>query len=187
MPPPASETVEEGGRHWSRDVYEAMGAEGIRYVATVPDGGLTRLLERCEADEAMRVVTLTTEEEGVALLAGAWLGGERGALLMQSSGVGNCINMLSLPRVCRIPCVLLITMRGVWGEFNPWQVPMGRAVRPALEAIGVAVYEPDHADRVGDTFRNASRQALHTGSSVAVLIGQRIVGSKDFERRKANG
>ncbi|NNF29647.1 MAG: phosphonopyruvate decarboxylase [Gemmatimonadetes bacterium] len=179
--------MEERTRDWSRDVYEVMGAEGIRYVATVPDGGLTRLLQRCQADEAKRVVTLTTEEEGVAFLAGAWLGGERGALLMQSSGVGNCINMLSLPRVCRIPCVLLITMRGVWGEFNPWQVPMGRAVRPALEAMNVVVYEPDGADDVGDAFRAASRHAHHTGSTAAVLIGQRIVGSKDFERREADG
>lgn len=157
-----------------------MGAEGIRYVVTVPDGGLTRLLQRCEADDATRVVTLTTEEEGVAFLAGAWLGGERGALLMQSSGVGNCINMLTLPHVCRIPCLLLVTMRGVWGEFNPWQVPMGRAVRPALEAVGVAVHEPRSADQVGEAFRSASRQALHTGATAAVLVDQRIVGSKDF-------
>ena len=41
-------------------------------------------------------VVLTTEEEGIGYLAGAWLGGERGALLMQSSGVGNCINTLGI-------------------------------------------------------------------------------------------
>jgi hypothetical protein len=70
---------------------------------------------------------LTTEEEGIALAAGAWLGGQRAVLLMQSSGVGNCINMLSLPVNCRMPFLTLVTMRGEWGEFNPWQVPMGTA------------------------------------------------------------
>ena len=78
---------------------------------------------------------LTTEEEGIALAAGAWLGGQRSVLLMQSSGVGNCINMLSLSAICRFPLLMLVTMRGEWAEFNPWQVPMGRATQPALEAM----------------------------------------------------
>ena len=71
---------------------------------------------------------IADQEEGIGLLAGAWLGGERGALLMQSSGVGNCINAIaSIARACEFPLVLLITMRGEQGEGNPWQVPMGRA------------------------------------------------------------
>jgi sulfopyruvate decarboxylase TPP-binding subunit len=99
----------------------------------------------------MRAVVLTTEEEGVALLAGAWLGGQRGALLMQSSGVGNCINMLSLPKICRLPLLMIVTMRGEWGEFNPWQVPMGRATPAVLELSGVLCFRaetPEHAGRI---------------------------------------
>ncbi len=60
------------------------------------------------------------------MLAGAWLGGVRGVLLMQSSGVGNCVNLLSLVQECRFPLLMIVTMRGEWGETNPWQVPMGR-------------------------------------------------------------
>ena len=95
----------------------------MRQVAYVPDAGHTRLIERVHAAPAMTPVVLTTEEEGVALCAGAWLGGERSVLLMQSSGVGNCINMLSLIRLGRFPFLTLVTMRGEWGEVNPWQVP----------------------------------------------------------------
>jgi sulfopyruvate decarboxylase TPP-binding subunit len=91
-------------------------------------------------------VPLTTEEEGVALLAGAWLGGERGVLLMQSSGVGNCINMLSLTQACRFPLTMLVAMRGEWGEFNPWQVPMGTHTQAALELCNVVVYRVDRAE-----------------------------------------
>ena len=82
-------------------------------------------------------IPLTTEEEGVALLAGADLGGARGVLLMQSSGVGNCINMLSLIAGSRFPFLTLVSMRGDYGEGNPWQYPMGQAVQPVLEAMGV--------------------------------------------------
>ena len=112
---------------WPDEIYRVLKDAGIRQVAMVPDAGHSRLIRSFEADPDTRVVTLTTEEEGVALLAGAWLGGERGVLLMQSSGVGNCINMLSLPMSCRFPLLMIVTMRGDWGEFNPWQIPMGQA------------------------------------------------------------
>src|SRR5258705_2995071 len=85
----------------------------------------------------MRAVPLTTEEEGVALLAGAWAGGQRGVLLMQSSGVGNCVNMFSLTQIFRFPFLTLVTMRGEWGEFNPWQVPMGTSTAGGVVLFGV--------------------------------------------------
>ena len=87
---------------WCDDVFKVLKIERIRHVTTVPDGGLTALLEKCQADPYTNVVTLTTEEEGVAFACGAWMGGERSVLCIQSSGVGNCINMLSLPRTCSI-------------------------------------------------------------------------------------
>ncbi len=80
------------------------------------------------------------------MLAGAWLGGERGVLLLQSSGVGNCINMLSLPVICHMPLLMIVTMRGDWGEFNPWQIPMGQGTRPSLEAMGVIVNKVDEPE-----------------------------------------
>jgi sulfopyruvate decarboxylase TPP-binding subunit len=126
----------------------------------------------------MHSVALTTEEEGVALLAGAWLGGARGVLLMQSSGVGNCINMLSVVAECRFPLLTIVTMRGEWGEFNPWQVPMGQGVASALGNAGMIVHHVDHAGDVGATVAAASELAFNAFRPVAVSISQRIIGTK---------
>src|SRR3974390_374453 len=117
---------------WPDALYDCFKRAGSRQGGYVPDAGHARLIERCRQDRDIRNIPLTTEEEGVALAAGAWLGGERSALLMQSSGVGNCINMFSLARTCRFPLLMLITMRGEWEEVNPWQVPMGSLVEPVL-------------------------------------------------------
>lgn len=171
------QTVSE---HWSADVHQVLGAADIGLIATVPDGGLVPLLRLCEDDPSMDVVTLTTEEEGIALCSGAWLGGLRAAMLMQSSGVGNCINMLSLPNIARIPLLMLITMRGEWGEFNPWQVPMGQATPKVLELMGVTVYRPDTAAEIAETVAAASRYVFNTGNAAAVLVSQRIIGAKTF-------
>ena len=116
--------------NWPDRLFETFKRAGITQVGDVPDAGHSRLIERCRADPDIRDIVLTTEEEGVALAAGAWLGGARSVLLMQSSGLGNCINMLSLARSCRFPLLMVITMRGEWEEFNPWQVPMGSIVDP---------------------------------------------------------
>ena len=165
---------------WPRDVFDAMRARAIATVATVPDGGLTRLLPLCEADAETRIVTLTSEEEGIGVTTGLWLGGKRGMIAMQSSGVGNCINALSYAATLRAPCLMLVTMRGQWGEFNPWQVPMGQAVRPVLEAIGVKCFAVDEAERVGETFAAASDLVFNGNFAAAVLVGQRVIGTKGF-------
>jgi sulfopyruvate decarboxylase TPP-binding subunit len=110
---------------WPDQIFDVLKETGVTQVAYVPDAGHSKLIKRCEAEKSMHTVSLTTEEEGVAMLAGSWMGGVCGVLLMQSSGVGNCINMLSMFQECRLPLLMLVTMRGVWGEFNPWQVPMG--------------------------------------------------------------
>lgn len=130
----------------------------------------------------MSVVTLTTEEEGVGILAGAWLGGRKGALLMQSSGVGNTINALALPAACRMPFFTVVTMRGEWGEGNPWQLPMGLGAPKALEAMGVTLFRVDRADEVADTVDAAAAQAFNNQCSAAVLISQRLIGAKGFKK-----
>ncbi len=117
---------------WPADIHAALKAAAVRQVGNVPDAGHARLLRLCAADPTMRMVTLTTEEEGIGLAAGAWLGGERAVLLMQSIGVGNCINALAMIETCRFPFLALVTMRGEFGEFNPWQVPMGLATPESL-------------------------------------------------------
>jgi sulfopyruvate decarboxylase alpha subunit len=169
------------GPRWADDIHAVLAANRVRQVGLVPDAGHARLIDLCRADPAMRVVPLTTEEEGVALLAGAWLGGERGVLLMQSSGVGNCINMLSLTRICAFPLLTLVTMRGEWGEFNPWQVPMGRAAPEVLEAAGVITQRADTAEAVRPAVEAAARLAFSGPYAVAVLLSQRLIGAKAFE------
>ena len=166
---------------WPEAIFQVLKASGVRQVGYVPDSGHARLIELVRAEKSMRAVPLTTEEEGVALAAGAWLGGDKCALLMQSSGAGNCINMLGMLNECRIPLLTLVTMRGQWGEFNPWQVPMSQATIPALEAVGVMTRPVDRADDIAGTVLAAGQLAFNTCRLVAVLISQRIVGAKQFK------
>ena len=167
---------------WPDEIFKVFLDFAIRQVAYVPDAGHSRLIDLCHAEKNIHAVSLTTEEEGVAMLAGAWLGGQRGALLMQSSGVGNCINMLALVEECRFPLLALVTMRGQWGEFNPWQVPMGQGTAAALQNAGVIVQSIDDAPRVAETVAAAARLAFSTNRAVAVVIGQRVVGFKKWDK-----
>ena len=154
----ARSAVGTGGR-WASDVYRVLKAADVRQMAYVPDAGHTTLINLFCADPEVASNVLTTEEEGVAIAVGAWLGGQRSVLLLQSSGVGNCINMLSLPVIGRFPLLMLVTMRGEWAEFNPWQVPMGRATQPALEAIGLRVMRADEPDALAETVEAAAALA----------------------------
>jgi len=142
---------------WQARVFGALKAARVTIVGYVPDAGHAHLIDAAHADPDMTAVVLTTEEEGVALAAGAWLGGQRAVMLMQSSGVGNTINMLSLPVTCRMPFFTLITMRGEWGEFNPWQVPMGTATPHVLTRSGVHVRRADHPGDVDEMVAATSR------------------------------
>jgi sulfopyruvate decarboxylase alpha subunit len=165
---------------WSTDVFREIKARNIETVCTIPDGGLTKLLKMVGADKDMRLVTLSTEEEGMGVVTGQWLGGKRAMMAMQSSGVGNCINALGYPAIMRAPCLMLVTMRGIWGEFNHWQVQMGMGTKPVLEAIGVRCFPVDKPSEVGETFAAAADLAFNGGASCAVLVSQRIIGAKGF-------
>jgi sulfopyruvate decarboxylase alpha subunit len=167
---------------WHAAAFRRMRQAEIGVVGYVPDAGLKALIADCQADPAIRTVALTTEEEGIGLAAGAWLGGMRSALLMQSSGVGNVINALaSVTRACRFPLLMIVTMRGDWGETNPWQVPMGQAVAPILTTLGAIVYRVTATEQADGVIEAALRMAYASGEATAVLIDQRVVGSKVFE------
>jgi sulfopyruvate decarboxylase alpha subunit len=167
---------------WPERLHAVLLDVGIQQVSYVPDSGHARLIELVCADDRMRAIPLTTEEEGVALAVGAWLGGNRSVLLTQSSGVGNCVNMLGMAQECRIPLLMLVTMRGEWGEFNPWQLPVAQATQPVLTAMGVVVHRADDAEQIVPTVSAAARLAFNTGRAVAVVIGQRVIGAKEFKR-----
>jgi sulfopyruvate decarboxylase alpha subunit len=180
MEPNAIDKAPDAAAAWPDQIYDLLKKHEIRQVALVPDAGHSRLIKRCLADNAMKVVTLTTEEEGVAMLLGTWLGGEKGVLLMQSSGVGNCINMLSLAILHRTPLPMLVTMRGDFGEFNPAQVPMGNATQAVLEAMGTLVKRADTPEDIAPTVDATIRLAFNTYRPTATLIGQRVIGAKTF-------
>ena len=164
---------------WPAALHAALGTLEVRQVAYVPDAGHRRLIELAVNDARMRAVALTSEEEGVGLAAGAWLGGERSVLLMQSSGVGNIVNGLaSLTSACALPLVLVVTMRGEWAEFNPWQVPMARATRTVLEAMDVRCEVVSSPEAVTETVAAAIDLAYGADQAVAVLLSQRLIGRK---------
>ncbi len=170
--------IELDAETWPDDIFQVLLDHRVRQVAYVPDAGHARLIRLCRHSDEMISVPLTTEEEGVALLAGAWLGGDRGALLMQSSGVGNCLNILSLTRTCRMPLLTLVTMRGEWGEFNPWQVLMGQNTDQVLTLAGVVTFAVDDRERVRETVEAAAQMAFEGPAATAVLISPRMLGAK---------
>jgi sulfopyruvate decarboxylase alpha subunit len=167
---------------WPDRLYATLKRVGVRQVGYVPDAGHARLIDLCRADDDIKDVALTTEEEGVALAAGAWLGGDRAALLMQSSGLGNCVNMLSLARTCRFPLLMLITMRGEWEEFNPWQVPMGSIVDPVLKLCEAEVYRAVKPDEVEGTAERAVQHAFGDERIAAVILSQELIGRKAWTK-----
>jgi sulfopyruvate decarboxylase alpha subunit len=167
---------------WPDAIYAHFRRVGIRQVGYVPDAGHSRLITLCQDDPQITDVVLTTEEEGVGLVAGAALGGQRAALLMQSSGVGNCVNMFSLLRNCGFGCIALVTMRGEYGEFNPWQVPMGTSTAGVFELSGIKVLRASSPDEVREVFEAAAGQAYNACTPTAVLLSQRLIGAKVFTK-----
>jgi len=177
-------STEESAPQWQDEIFSILKEGDIRQVAYVPDAGHAHVIRRVHADPGMRPVVLTTEEEGVATCCGAWLGGQRSALLMQSSGVGNCINMLSLIQNCRFPFLTLVTMRGEWAEFNPWQVPMGKATQGTLELMGITVLRVSKPEEAAETVRAGLDAAFESGEPVAVLLSQSLIGRKKWNKAK---
>jgi len=163
---------------WPGQIYQVLKEAGVGQASYVPDAGHTRLIQLLHADPRIATTVLTTEEEGVALSAGAWLGGQRSVLLLQSSGVGNCINMLSLMATCRFPLLAIVTMRGEWAEFNPWQVPMGSKTQAALELCDVLVYRVERPEDAAETVAAALDIAFNGDLATAVLLSQRMIGAK---------
>ena len=165
---------------WPNDIYQVLKERDIRHCAYVPDAGHTGLINKMIEDADIHSVVLTTEEEGIGYLAGAWLAGERGVLLLQSSGVGNCINTLSLTNSYRFPLLMIVTMRGEWAEFNPMQVPMARATAGSLQLMGVNTYHVEAVDDIAEVVEAGADMAFNGDQSVAVLISQRALGRKKW-------
>jgi len=138
-------TLKRSGRHtaadapaWARTLLAALRDEDITNLVFLPDTVMGRLLALAEEDPFFRLVGVHREEEAVGVLTGLYLGGQRGAMLIQSSGLGNTLNALgSLAMAYRIPFPVLVSLRGELGEFNPAQLHMGRAVPGCLDALTI--------------------------------------------------
>jgi sulfopyruvate decarboxylase alpha subunit len=165
---------------WHDDLYAELRRGNVEFVYTVPDEAIAPLLHKAERDPAVRVVTLTTEEEGVAASCGAWLGGKRAVLMMQSSGVGNCINAFSLVANCRFPLLLFVAMRGEFAEVNPWQAAMGRITADCLRLAGFEVWWARSRAEIAELVSGGIRMCFGTDKAIAILLSQRLVGAKEI-------
>jgi sulfopyruvate decarboxylase alpha subunit len=165
---------------WPDEIYRILRDWDVTQFSYVPDAGHAVLINRSLEDPEVHSVALTTEEEGVAMLAGAHLGGARGVVLMQSSGVGNCVNMFSLVKNGQFPMLILVSMRGDFGEGNPWQMPMGQAVQPILDACGFICMRVEQPAEVAPALQAACTTVYQAGQAVAVLLSQRLIGAKAF-------
>jgi len=165
---------------WQEDLYRVLKEFEVSQVSYVPDAGHRVLIDKSLEDPEMHSVPLTTEEEGIAMLAGAHLGGARGVAAMQSSGIGNCVNMFSLVKNGLFPMLVLVSMRGDFGEGNPWQMPMGQAVEPVMEAMGFITVRIDRPEDVEGAMRAACTMVFKSGQAVGVLLTQKLIGAKAF-------
>ena len=165
---------------WQNNLFDILKNNGITIFSYVPDAGHKILIDRAISDNSISAIPLTSEQEGIGIAAGAYLGGSKSVLLMQSSGVGNCINQLSLIKHGQFPFLTIISMRGEFGEGNPWQYAMGEAVIPSLEAIGVKCLHVYNENDVVKTIQAALTMAFKAERSIAVLLSQKLLGSKKF-------
>lgn len=165
---------------WVQTLFSQLVEGGVTLFAHVPDAGNAALIRLAQQSNRTTAVLLSTEEEGIGLCAGADLVGARGVVCMQSSGVGNCVNHLSLVKGGRFPVFLIVTMRGDYGEMNPWQYPMGQAVDTVLEAMGLLIFRVDSEADLEVATRAALSACFSGGQGVALVLSQRFLGAKAF-------
>lgn len=164
---------------WSKAVADALRRNGIQTYATVPDFIVSQVLEHLGADPECKVITVTREEEGLGLLSGAYLAGQRGALLMQNSGLGNCVNTIaSLNVAAQIPVVMVISHRGDLGEYNAAQVPMGQAAQRVLDALEVRTLQPHTVDEFQAEADGLIKLAYTRSMPVAFLLPNDLTGGR---------
>jgi sulfopyruvate decarboxylase alpha subunit len=167
-------------KSWQDQLYDTLRKEDISIFSYVPDAGHKVLIDRAIKDNSVTAISLTSEQEGIGIAVGSYLGGSKAVLLMQSSGVGNCINQLSLIKHGQFPFLTIVTMRGEYGEGNPWQFAMGEAVVPTLSSMGVKCLKITTEDEIESTIKAALIMVFQAERSVAVLLSQKLLGAKVF-------
>jgi sulfopyruvate decarboxylase alpha subunit len=165
--------------NWVTQAADALEAAGVDLVAHIPDTKMAPLITEAEERDSFETVLVTREEEAVGVLSGAWVGGRRGVLLCQSSGLANTFNAFaSLAVPARIPFVGIATRRGDLGEFNLAQVPAGYSMPDLLDDMGVRNHSLDEADRVGEKVQMAAESAFSTETPYVLLLESTVTGYK---------
>ena len=161
---------------WATSVCAGLHDAGIRRVIFVPDNPTSHVLRALrDRSPEIRLTTATREEEAFGIAAGVYLGGQRAAVMLQSSGLGNSLNALtSLLVPYKIPTLIVISMRGDTGEWNDAQVPMGRAVRPICDAIGLTHVTVDTPEATAETIRLIGQTAFGTRLPGVCLLPRRL-------------
>ncbi len=170
----------QSNKSWQESLFFQLKKEGVKQISFVPDAGHSKLIDLAVSDPLITTIALTTEEEGVALSCGAWLGGNKTVLLMQSSGVGNCVNMFSILKSCDFPFLTIITMRGEFAEFNSWQKPMASATQEILQAMDFEILRVEQSEQVTPLTKNALKKVFLHNSKVAILLSQKFIGRKKW-------
>ena len=179
--------VRKAGRHtadnvpgWATKLLDALRREDIRNLVFLPDTVMGRLLALAETDSSLRLTAVHREEEAVGIVTGLFLGGQRSAMLIQNTGLGNSLNALaSLALAYKISFPLIISLRGELGEFNPAQLVMGRAVRGCLDALGIQHFTLRREDEVDVVVEGALKTCFTAQEPVAILLSAQMTGWKD--------
>jgi len=165
---------------WPEKIVSVLKANNICSISFVPDAVIGKILKIAEKDPYFNVTTLAREEEGIGIITGEYLGGRYGVLMMQSAGIGNCVNALaSLAIPYQIPFLILISQRGELGEFNACHMIMGKAIRRILDALGIQHHTLDREDNVETILNGAIKTAYSSDQPVAVILSTALVGWKD--------
>jgi sulfopyruvate decarboxylase alpha subunit len=173
--------------NWTQAIVEALRANGVRLVAYVPDRVLAPLIGALGADPFFTVFACAREEEAAGILSGAWLGGTRGVLLMQTSGFATLANVLaSLNVAYRIPILMIVSERGSLAEFNHGQALVARALRPILDATGLPHHTLARLEDVPFVLNGAIKQAYATQEAVALILHPLLTGGKVFAEKGAS-
>ncbi|MFB6303222.1 MAG: thiamine pyrophosphate-binding protein [Haloferacaceae archaeon] len=169
---------------WSVEAVAALRATGIDLAVGLPDSGVAPLFEATEAAPDLEALLVSREEEAVGVLGGAWVGGRRGVLLCQTSGLANALNAVgSLSVPARLPFVGLVSRRGALGEFNAAQVPAGYDMPAVLDALGVRNCVVERPGAVAERARLAATSAFSTGMPYVVFLDATVTGHKPEAER----
>jgi sulfopyruvate decarboxylase alpha subunit len=166
---------------WHLIVLETLKANQVKLVPYVPDRVFTPLIEALHADSFFTTFPCTREEEAIGIVTGAWMGGLRAAVLMQTSGFGTIPNALaSLVVPSQIPALIFVSERGTLGEFNLGQAMVCRTMRPALQSLGIEHHTITRLDELAFIVDRSIKQAVATQAPVTFILSPLLTGGKVF-------